>query len=122
VIDKKRIGSCKQCGRCCRDFVIEVKIGNVTDYEFTDYMRWIGGHVGVQADIRSFRDRTADLHVKSPCKHLVNQGDGTFTCAIQDTKPDICRRYPEEDYGDEISAHCSFRFVDLDTKKTELPD
>jgi Fe-S-cluster containining protein len=113
MTDKRRVGGCRQCGSCCRDFVIDVQIGNVTDFEFTDYLRWINCHENVHASIKSFKGRTAEIMIRSPCRHLVDNGDGTFSCAIQDEKPEICRRYPEEDYDDEISAKCGFRFVDV---------
>ena len=109
---KKRVGSCLRCGRCCRDFVIDVRIAGVTDHEFVDYLNWINVHADVRADIKNFRARDVELLVRSPCRHLVDNGDGTCSCAIQDAKPDICRRYPEEDYQDEIAKKCGFRFVE----------
>lgn len=107
----KRIGACKQCGNCCKDFVIDLHIGSVTDYEFTEYLRWLSSHVGVETDIKNFKDRNVELLIKNQCKHLVDNGDGTWSCAIQDNKPDICKRYPEEDYGDDIAKKCGFKFV-----------
>lgn len=109
---KRRKGQCRQCGNCCRDFIIDMHIGDVTDFEFTDYLQWINCHEGVQADIKNFRKREVELLVRTPCRHLTDNGDGTWSCAIQDTKPEICKRYPEEDYNDEISRKCGFRFVD----------
>lgn len=108
----RRKGQCRQCGNCCRDFIIDVRIGDVTDFEFTDYLQWINCHEGVEAAIKNFRKREVELLVKTPCKHLIDNGDGTWSCAIQDTKPEICKRYPEEDYNDEISRKCGFTFVD----------
>lgn len=112
MIDKKRVGSCNQCGNCCRDFVIDVHIGSVTDFEFTDYLHWINCHENVKADITSFKGRNAEITIKTPCKYLTDNGNGTFSCAINDNKPEICKRFPEEDYKDEISSKCGFRFVD----------
>ena len=111
---KKRVGECRQCGNCCRDFIIDVRIGDVTDFEFTDYLRWINGHANVRADIKNFKARDVELLIRSPCRHLVDNGDGTWSCAVHDAKPEICRRYPEEDYSAEISWKCGFRFVDAD--------
>ena len=108
----KRAGLCRQCGNCCRDFIIDVRIGDVTDYEFADYLQWINCHENVQADIKNFKSRDVELLIRSPCKYLIDNGDGTFSCGIQDSKPEICRRYPEEDYNDEISRKCGFRFID----------
>jgi uncharacterized protein len=107
----KRTGKCKQCGICCRDFCIDLHVGGVTDYEFTEYLRWLGVHVGVETIIKDFRNRDIELQIKNQCKHLVDNKDGTFSCGIQDEKPDICKRYPEEDYGDDISKKCGFQFV-----------
>lgn len=109
---KKRTGSCLQCGNCCRDFIIDVQIANVTDFEFTDYLQWINCHRGVQASVKNFRARTVEMQIKNPCKYLVENGDGTFSCSIQGEKPEICKRYPEEDYSDEISRTCGYKFVD----------
>lgn len=107
----RRTGRCRRCGNCCRDFCIDLHLGGVTDYEFTEYLRWLGAHVGVTASVRDFRRRDVELQVDNPCRHLVDSGDGTFGCAIYETRPDACRRYPEEDYGDEVSKKCGFRFV-----------
>ncbi len=107
----KRTGSCKQCGNCCRDFCIDLHVGGVTDYEFTEYLRWLESHVGVSAGIRNFKGRNVELQIKNPCRHLVDNGDGTFSCAIHDNKPDICKRYPEEDYEDDVSRDCGFKFI-----------
>jgi len=106
-----RTGSCKQCGNCCRDFCIDMRVGGMTDYEFTEYLRWLGAHTGVRTEIKNFKARSVELQIMNGCKHLVDNGDGTFSCAIQDNKPDICKRYPEEDYGDDISRQCGFKFV-----------
>ena len=91
---KKRVGSCRQCGNCCRDFIIDIRIGDVTDFEFTDYLQWINCHANVQADIKNFKRRDVELLIKTPCKYLVDNGDGKFSCAIQDSKPEICRPLP----------------------------
>ncbi len=108
----KRVGACRRCGNCCRDFIIDVRIGDVTDYEFADYLRWINNHEGVRADIKNFRAREVELLVRSPCRHLRDAGDGTWSCAIHADKPEICKRFPEEDLHDEVSEKCGFRFVD----------
>jgi uncharacterized protein len=108
---KRRVGHCNQCGNCCRDFVIDMRVGSTTDFEFTEYLRWLEGHVGVEADIKNFMERDVELTIRSPCKHLVQASDGKYICDINDEKPDICKRYPEEDYCDEISKKCGFKFV-----------
>jgi Fe-S-cluster containining protein len=108
---KKRVGHCKQCGNCCRDFIIDMHVGSVTDFEFTEYLRWLGSHVGIEANIKNFVDRDVELMIRNPCKHLVQTSNGKYICAINDTKPDICKRFPEEDYGDDIAKNCGFKFV-----------
>jgi Fe-S-cluster containining protein len=75
---KKRAGSCRQCGNCCRDFIIDIRIGDVTDFEFTDYLQWINCHANVRADIKNFKRRDVELLIKTPCKYLVDNGDGKF--------------------------------------------
>ena len=107
----KRTGNCKRCGNCCRDFYINLQVGGVTDYEFTEYLRWLEGHAGVAASIKNFRGRNVELQISNPCRHLVDNHDGTFSCAIQDNKPEICKRYPEEDFNDEVSKNCGFKFA-----------
>lgn len=108
---KKRVGKCKQCGNCCKDFIIDMRVGSVTDFEFTEYLRWLEGHVGVEANIVDFKGRQVELLIRNQCKHLAKNDDGTYMCGINDSKPDICKRYPEEDYGDEIAKNCGFKFV-----------
>ncbi|HMK45116.1 MAG TPA: YkgJ family cysteine cluster protein [Methanocella sp.] len=110
--EKKRAGSCKRCGNCCRDFIIDVKVPDVTDFEFTDYLRWINCHRGVRAGVKNFKERTIEIQIKNSCKYLTENADGTYFCAINDDKPGICKRYPEEDYSDEISRKCGYQFVD----------
>ena len=107
----RRTGSCRQCGNCCRDFCIDLRVGGMTDYEFTDYLRWLDAHLGVSTEIKNFKARSVELRIMNGCRHLVDNRDGTFSCAIQDNKPEICKRYPEEDYGDDISKKCGFKFV-----------
>ena len=109
---KRKTGNCKQCGNCCRDFIIDVQIASVTDFEFTDYLHWINCHKNVQASVKNFKDRSVEFKINNQCKYLEDNGDGTFSCTIQDKKPEICKRYPEEDYADEISRHCGFKFED----------
>lgn len=109
---KKKTGACKQCGNCCRDFIIDVQIADVTDYEFTDYLRWINCHNNVRAGIKSFRDRKVEIKIDNSCRYLTDNGNGTYSCAIQDEKPEICKRYPDEDYTDEISKKCGFQFIE----------
>ena len=109
---KKRTGGCKRCGNCCRDFVIDVRMADVTDFEFTDYVKWINCHENVRADITNFKSRTVELQIKNPCKYLVDNADGTFSCAIQAEKPEICNRYPEDDYSGEVGWECGFKFTD----------
>lgn len=107
----KRTGQCKQCGNCCRDFFIDINVPNVTDYEFTEYVRWLGAHVGVDANILNFKGREVELKINNPCKYLKDNGDGTFSCEIHDQKPEICKHYPEEDYHDDVSKNCGFKFI-----------
>jgi len=107
----KRTGGCKQCGNCCRDFIIDLHVGGLTDYEFTEYLRWLDAHIGVKTNIKNFKNRSIELQIKNQCKYLVDNKDGTFSCAIHESMPDICKRYPEEDYHDEVSKKCGYRFV-----------
>jgi Fe-S-cluster containining protein len=106
----KRTGSCRQCGSCCRDFCIDLHLGGVTDYEFTEYLRWLEAHVGVRASIKDFRKRYVELQIMNQCKYLVENTDGTFSCAIHENKPEVCKQYPEEDYSDEVSKKCGYKF------------
>ncbi|MCD1294967.1 zinc/iron-chelating domain-containing protein [Methanocella sp. CWC-04] len=108
---KKKTGKCNQCGNCCRDFFIDVNLDQVTDYEFMDYIKWLSCHMNVEVKVKDHKRRKIEIQVKNPCKHLVDNGDGTYSCAIQENKPEICRHYPEEDYEDDISSKCGFKFV-----------
>lgn len=107
---KRRTGSCKKCGNCCKDLYIDVKLSQVTDYEFEDYLKWINCHVNVNAIVKDFKKREIEINIKNPCKHLKDNGDGTYSCAIHENKPEICRHYPEEDYGDDVSHNCGYKF------------
>ena len=88
-----------------------MRVGSVTDFEFTEYLRWLEGHVGVEADIKNFMERDVELTIRNPCKHLVQKDDGKYICDINDEKPDICKRYPGRGLRRRDSKKCGFKFV-----------
>ena len=88
-------GPCHLCNAsCCRYFALQ--IDTPEDKEDYDHVRWYLAHEGIAVWVD---DGDWYLEVRTPCRHL--QGDNT--CAIYETRPQICR-----DYGLPGADPCEF--------------
>lgn len=92
-----RTAGCLCCGRCCELFGGRL---HVTDHDLRRWRRegrddllcrvnrlgwiWVDPRTGKQLD---------------PCPFLVPDESGRKVCAINETKPDICRDYPTVAHG-----------------------
>lgn len=49
------------------------------------------------------------VSIPYPCKHLTDMGDGKLSCDLHDTKPTLCKRYPEP--TDDLKPGCGYGFT-----------
>lgn len=101
-----RAGSCRQCGQCCR------KLGWLHVRADDETLDWVRAH---DPDIKTEPDEDEPgfywVMLPYPCKQLVDLGDGKYGCKLHDSKPEICKKYPE--LTDEIKPGCGYEFVDV---------
>lgn len=78
---------CNRCGaRCCTHIALE--IDRPTTKAERDYIRWYLLHGGVEVFIDHHKHWF--IKVPTPCD-MLKEG----LCTIYETRPDICREYPE---------------------------
>lgn len=85
---KKENGICAECGAaCCNHIALE--IDKPSSKKSADNIRWYLLHEGVEV----FIDHSKSWFVKFPskCKKVKNT-----MCGIYETRPLICREYPEK--------------------------
>ena len=102
----RREGSCTSgCGACCRFLVLQV---NPQYRDQGDIQRWIELH-GIRLVERG---GYVWAYIPTPCSQLAPDG----TCGIHETRPDVCREWPQSEaqivelheyVGEEV---CSYRF------------
>ena len=115
----KRIGECNRCGDCCRDFVFiyDIKEGEEKDME--EERVWLNFRNNVSAfkDVNPQGKPIQIVQTFNKCKHLIENSDGTTTCAIYPDRPDWhCKQYPH--HPDELKGmgRCSYKFIEDDKK------
>jgi Fe-S-cluster containining protein len=80
---------CQQCGKCCMAMTFE---GGEVDEEALDQIRWMELH-GLTIDYHRRRGVTTYYYTMStPCSQLRHQ-KGRYSCAIYETRPQMCRDY-----------------------------
>ena len=80
---------CQQCGKCYMAMTFE---GGEVDEEALDQIRWMELH-GMTIDYRRRRGVTTYYYTTStPCSQLKHD-DGRYSCAIYETRPQMCRDY-----------------------------
>ncbi|MCE5197783.1 MAG: YkgJ family cysteine cluster protein [Armatimonadota bacterium] len=99
-----RTGECRQCGECCR------RLGWLLVHADDDTLEWLRARdteikVVPDEDVREYYW----VSIPYPCTHLVDMGNGVFHCDMHDTKPEICKRYPEP--TDDLKPGCGYRFT-----------
>lgn len=95
----KRIGSCKQCGKCCREITFKIKDKLIsTKEEFELLKKW-------QPHYKNFKI-TGEDELRTQlftCKHLSK----TNKCLKYKTRSLFCREYP---FGPETLPECGYSF------------
>ena len=77
--------SCRQCGRCCRNYTIAMK----RNEDFARFLTYHGLYM---------RDRTdgeMEVYGESKCRHLKSdpKQPSKYVCAIYETRPELCRKW-----------------------------
>jgi uncharacterized protein len=104
--------TCTACqARCCRS--VSVQIDTPTCKRDYDHLRWYLTHQNVQV----YLDHRADWYLEfvTPCRSLTPDS----TCAQYETRPRICRNYPDSTDTCEYDAS-SLPYVALFTTPEEL--
>jgi len=104
-----RTGSCNACGRCCQKIYVKHK-GIIqteeeleylkTQHPFYTYLKVIG------------KDETGLVF---ECTNLNKE---TGKCKIHKKRPEICRRYPQEELfgmGGTLAEHCGYKLVPIES-------
>jgi Fe-S-cluster containining protein len=80
---------CQQCGRCCMAMTFE---GGELDDDALDQIRWMELH-GLRIDYHRRRGVTTWYYsMPTPCSQLRHE-NGRYSCAIYETRPQMCRDY-----------------------------
>lgn len=80
---------CQACGKCCMAMTFE---GGEVDDDAADQIRWLELH-GVEVEYHRRRGITRYYYtLATPCSQL-RVAEGQYTCAIYDTRPQMCRDY-----------------------------
>lgn len=88
---------CRACGVCCEVFADALSASG------QDLLRWRAqGRLDLLARVGAGRELWVDPsngERESTCPFLGRTGPDGALCAIHDTKPDLCRRYPTPAHG-----------------------
>lgn len=91
-----RIGYCCQCGSCCKNIDIQVRIS-------ANVETWLAGYgITVKKEENIYEteeenkniDYTALISIPVQCKYL-KQVDNCYTCENYNARPAICQAYPK---------------------------
>jgi Fe-S-cluster containining protein len=86
---------CLRCGRCCREvfFLID---SSYTE-EGLDHLEWARYH-GLKISFRENNEgkRMWGIELDTPCIHLKEEASGKASCAVYNSRPQICRNYTGE--------------------------
>ena len=106
----QRVGSCKGCGRCCRQIYVKHANGVIQDekdfenlkhqHRFYTYLKVTG------------KD---EIGLIFECQNLDTE---TNLCKIHKTRPGICRRYPQEEIfamGGGLAKDCGYKLIPIET-------
>ena len=112
-----RTGSCKGCGRCCRE--IYVRHGKETIRNEEEYEKLRSSH-----SFYSFLKPVGkdEIGLIFECTKLDPE---TKKCKIHPFRPLLCRRYPQEEIfmmGGDISAGCGYKFIPIRTFNSVLKE
>ena len=110
VMEKQEIsndrvsGKCSRCGKCCREIYLSVdKAYTENGLDHLEWARYHGLNIAYRED--SIGRRIWGIELNTPCMHLQEEEDGKTSCAIYQTRPQMCRDYT----GEEEFSGCSFK-------------
>lgn len=112
ILRKKyyRTGSCKGCGRCCRQIYVKHANGVIKDE--ADFERLRGLHRFYKYLKVTGKD---EIGLIFECTNLDSE---TNLCKIHKTRPGICRRYPQEEIfgmGGALAEDCGYKLVPIES-------
>lgn len=90
-----KLPRCSQCGLCCRAPVVLIT-------KPSDYKRWVKqGRDDILKyasvpPVKGYGDFWMDIQGTEEsvfCPFIRKTGEDTYTCSIQDTKPEVCKRF-----------------------------
>ena len=92
VADQAAAERCIRCGNSCRS--VYLWQGDLALFKERDTKKWVEYH-----DIDTFTRRMPDgrtfwgIKLDRPCRHLIQEPDGRWGCAVYSTRPYVCRIY-----------------------------
>lgn len=106
----ERVGSCKGCGRCCRQIYVKHANGVIKDEKDFENLRY-------QHRFYSYLKVTGsdEIGLIFECQNLDRE---TNLCKIHRTRPGICRRYPQEEIfamGGGLADGCGYRLEPIES-------
>ena len=112
ILHKKyyRIGSCKGCGRCCRQIYVKHAKGVIK--EEADFERLKDLHRFYKYLKVTGKD---EIGLVFECSNLDGE---TNLCKIHKNRPGICRRYPQEEIfgmGGALAEDCGYKLVPIES-------
>ena len=80
---------CERCGLCCKGYTVWM-----TNRSFDDDPKGIKKLMEYHG-IQPIKNAKGELgiHIPGDCKHLTQDKDGKYGCAIYETRPLVCREY-----------------------------
>jgi len=95
---------CTRCGKCCREVYLSVDKAYTEDgLDHLEWARYHGLKIAYREDIEG--RRIWGIELDTPCIHLREDGDHKTSCAIYETRPQICRNYS----GEKEFPECGYR-------------
>ena len=104
-----RTGSCNACGRCCQKIYVKHKNIIQTEEEF-EYLKTMHPFYTYLKIVD--KDETGLVF---ECENLDIE---THKCKIHKKRPDICRRYPQEELfgmGGTLAEHCGYKLIPIES-------
>ena len=102
-----RIGSCNACGRCCQRIYVKHQSIIQTEAEFERLKKMHSFYTYLKV---IDKDETGLVF---ECENLDKE---TKRCKIHKKRPEICRKYPQEEVfgmGGTLAEHCGYKLVPI---------
>ena len=98
-------GSCTLCGDCCRDMMIyDGKKFIRTEEDFSELVKSDSYYSMFEIS------KQEGFNLWFTCSNLLEDN----TCKIHDTRPQVCRDYPDKDmlyHGTGLPAQCGYKYI-----------